>query len=347
MMIVYLFMALLSVQQPVQQPRVPFEIPRDAILPASVRQSVEGGFPLEGQITWEAGAEPALVDVELRGSDESTVIGRMQATTNGLFRFNNVRYGTYWIVIESERYNYIRQRVIVDNSTFAMIQVAVSLFPRTVAEGGDPVAAVQALRVKIPKKAFEKYEDALEEFQKGKEDKGIDRLEEALEMAPDYYDAHLDLGFAHQRAGDAEQAIVSLKKAVEINPSAADGLSWLGRLYYETGQFPAAVGALSGRIELGAASADDSFYIGSAYYKMGAYAKAEESLLRSVSIAPETSGPARLQLVNVYMRSRRPFLALEQLETYLAEHPDDTNLEAYQKRVDDLKQMLNQGPPPR
>ena len=151
---VYLFMALLSVQQT----RVPFEVQRDQILPAAVRQSVEGDFPLEGQITWEAGAEPALVDVELRGADESTVIDRMQATTNGRFRFNNVRYGTYWIVIESECYHYVRQRVIVDTRTFAMIRVVVSLFPRTVAGGGDPVAGVTALRVNIPQKAFEKYE---------------------------------------------------------------------------------------------------------------------------------------------------------------------------------------------
>ena len=96
-------MALLFVQGP---PRTtPFEIQRDQILPGAARQSVVNGLPLEGQIIWEAGAEPAMVDVELRGSDETTVIGTMQATVSGRFRFSGVRYGVYWIVIESERFN--------------------------------------------------------------------------------------------------------------------------------------------------------------------------------------------------------------------------------------------------
>jgi Tfp pilus assembly protein PilF len=345
-MMTYLFMALLFVQQPSRT--TPFEIQRDQMLPGAARQSVEGGLPLEGEITWEDGAVPAPVDVELRGSDETTVIGSIQATTNGRFRFNAVRYGTYWIVIESERYNYVRQRLLVDTSTFGMIQVPVSLFPRTVERTGDPVVDLNTLRVEIPEEALEKYQDALEEFQKDNEDKGIDRLTEALEIAPDFYEAHLELGFARQRAGEIPDAIALLERAVELNPSSADGLSWLGRLYYETERFQDSVETLWGRIEVGAASADDNFYIGSAYHKLGVYREAEESLLRSLSISPtsDMSGPARLQLFNVYMRSRQPFRALEQIDEYAIEHPDDPNLEAYQKRADELRTMLNQGPPP-
>jgi len=326
--------------------RVPFQVPRDQGVPASVRQSGTT-FPLEGRISWEAGAEPTPIDVELRGEDESTVINRTEATSSGRFRFDNVRYGTYWIIIESERYNYVRQRVIVDARTFGVIRVAVSLSPRTFEESGDPVSALRALRIAIPKGASEKYEDSLKAFQEDNQDQGIDRLKEALEIAPDFYDAYLDLGYAYQRAGDLGQAIASLKRAVEINPSSLDGLSWLGRLYYENEQFHEAADALSERIELGAASADDSLYIGLAYYKLGAYWKAEESFLRSVSISPETAGPVRLQLFNVYMRLRQPFKALEQIETYVSEYPDDPNLEAYQKRIDDLRKMLNRVPPPR
>ena len=340
---VYFFMALLFVQGP---PRTtPFEIQRDQILPGAARQSVVNGLPLEGQIIWEAGAEPAMVDVQLRGSDETTVIGSMQATTNGRFRFNGVRYGVYWIVIESERFNYVRQRLLVDTSTFGMIQVSVSLFPRILEIGGDPVVDLLALRADIPEEALEKLEDALVEFQKENENRGIDRLNEALEIAPDFYDAHLELGFAHQRAGRFADAIASLERAVELNPSSRGGLSWLGRLYYESDRFQDAVEFLLKRIELGAATGNDNFYIGSSYYKLGAFGEAEDSLLRSASISSEMAGPARLQLFNVFMRSRQPFQALEQMDAFVIENPDDPNLEAYQKRADDVRAMLNQGPP--
>ena len=338
---VYLFMALLFAQGPART--TPFEIQRDQILPGAARQSVTGGLPVEGQIIWEGEAEPAIVDVELRGSDDTTVIASMQATTSGRFQFSGVRYGSYWIVIESERFNYVKQRLVVDNSAFGLIRVSVSLFPRMVRAGGDSVVDLSALRANIPEDALNKHEDALEDFQEDNEDKGIDRLREALEIAPDFYEAHLELGFAHQRAGRHPEAIASLEKAVAINPSSHDGLSWLGRLYYESDHFQEAVQTLWERIELGASSADDNFFIGSAYYKLSSFGEAEESLLRALAL--DASGPVRLQLFNVYMRSRQPFQALEQMDAFVAENPDDQNLEAYQKRAEELRTMLDEGPP--
>ena len=54
----------------------------------------------------------------------------------------------------------------------------------------------------------------------------------------------------------------------------------------------------------------------------------------------ESSGQARLQLFNVYMRSGRPIKALGQLEAYLNAFPDSPNYDAIKDRVDQIRKDL-------
>ena len=218
----------------------------------TVLQSVKDGFPLIGQLHFEDGAEPAVVEVELRDENASTVLDSATATLGGRFYFNEVKLGTYWIAIESERYQWVKHRLVVDLvRTFGAINLELSLYPRRVPTDGTRVVSLEALHRDIPKKAIEKLENAVEEFQKAEEKKGIDLLEEALEIAPDFFEAHLQLGFAHQRAGRREEAIASLTRADKRNSASAEATTWLGRLYFETERFQEAIDTLTGRLEMG------------------------------------------------------------------------------------------------
>ena len=307
----------------------------------TVLQSVKDGFPLIGQLHFEDGAESSIVEVELRDESDSTVLDSATATLGGRFYFNEVKLGTYWIAIESERYQWVKHRLEVDLvRTFGVINLELSLYPRRALRDGTRVISLDALRRDIPKKAIEKLENAVKEFQKAEEKKGIDLLEEALEIAPDFFEAHLQLGFAHQRAGRREEAIASLATADKLNSASAGATTWLGRLYFETERFEEAIDTLTRRLEMGAVSADDYFHIGSSYYKMGLFAEAEENLLHAATQWPDEAGPSHLQLFNVYMRTRQPSKALEQLDAYVEGFPDAPDHDAIKNRADQLRQML-------
>ena len=196
----------------------------------------------------------------------------------------------------------------------------------------------------IPKKAVEKLENAFEEFPKAEEKKGIDLLEEALEIAPNFFEVHLQLGFAHQRAGRRQEAIASLATADKLNSASPEATTWLGRLYFETQRFGEAIDTLTRRLEMGAASADDYFHIGSSYYKMGLFAEAEENLLHAAALWPDEAGSSRLQLFNVYMRTRQPSKALEQLDGYVEAFPDAPDHDAIRQRADQLRRQILGGP---
>ncbi len=311
------------------------------ILPSSnVRESIKDGFPLVGQLYFEEGASPHIVTVELRDGVARNIIDETTTAPNGQFRFDGVIMGRYTIVIDSERYKYVQQLLVVDMQVFAMITLDIPMYPRRVPAGGNPLVSVEELRRDVPRDAVEEYERAVEELQKENSDRAIDHLGRALEIAPDFYDAHLQLGFTHQRAERPNEAIASLERAVELNDVSREGRSWLGRLYFETDQFARAADQLSARIELGAPSADDHFFLGSSYYRLGAIAESEQHLLRAAELVPETSGPARLQLFNVYIRSGQTFQALKQLDAYLEAFPDAPNSDAIRERADQIRRDL-------
>jgi len=105
----------------------------------AVLQSQKDGFPLLGQLYFEDGAETAIVEIELRDANDSTVLDRTTSNPAGQFHFNNVKVGRYWVVIEGARYQWIKHRLQIDVLTFGVINFELSLLPRRVAEHGEEV----------------------------------------------------------------------------------------------------------------------------------------------------------------------------------------------------------------
>lgn len=306
----------------------------------NVRLSVKGGFPIIGQLHFEEGAKKSIVDIELRDVVGRDVIDRATSMPSGQFRFDGVTVGHYMITVRSERYHRVEESLIVDMKTFGMINLDIALYPRNFSSKSEALVSLEALRRSVPRKATEEYEKAVNELQKGNSKKAVERLKRALKIEPNFYDAHLQLGFAHQREERPTEAIVSLLEASKLNPTSAEARTWLGRLYFETDQMQKAVAVLSERISLGAVSSDDFFFLGSAHYRLGELAEAEENLLQAAGMTEESSGQARLQLFNVYMRSGRPIKALGQLEAYLNAFPDSPNYDAIKDRVDQIRKDL-------
>ncbi len=313
---------------------------RNQISPGSIERSNAAGFSVIGRLTFEEGSVPSIVDVELRSPDGLNTIEMKQATMEGIFQFDGVGLGRYFVVIESDRYQYVRHLLDVDTRSFSVIQLDLSLYPRPTAADGTPLVSLNELRRDIPNDALKKLDEALKEFGDDDAKKGIERLEEAVEIAPDFYEAHLELGYAHQRGQRAEEAIASLEKAYELNPASAGATTWLGRLYFETENYPAAVERLLERVEIGNATADDYFILGSSYYRLAQPREAEANLLQAVMLSPTEAAGARLQLFNLYMRTRLPAKALEQVEAYLEEFPDHPNHDAMKERADQLRKSI-------
>lgn len=88
----------------------------------------------------------------------------------------------------------------------------------------------------------EKYEAATVAFSRGKYERAISLYEEVIELYPRLPQAYYYLGMAHRSKGTNPKDTVWLfEKAVEIDPDYADAHETLSKMMYELGEFDAAL----------------------------------------------------------------------------------------------------------
>lgn len=309
-----------------------------SIQPGAVKLHYEDGLPIVGRLIFPFGVPQSYLEIEMEAED-GTVVRATKSGPNGEFRFDGVKLGSYYFIINTQGLDFVRQPLILDMQNFGSIRPMIQLrrlHGKSLDEFED-VVSIANLVQSVPKDAIKAVEKALEEQRKNDVVKMVAELERALKIAPNYYDANLHLGLHYKKAGQREQAVRLLLRAVEVNSASMKARAALGQLYFEGGEFQKAVDVLSEAARLGNTSPDLYFMLGTSHYKLGALVLAEESLNRTIVMSAGTMGETYLQLHNVYLKNKQLEKALLQLETYLLRFPDAPDRQDIQSRVEKLR----------
>src|SRR5207249_6114194 len=101
-------------------------------------------------------------------------------------------------------------------------------------DAADPdIVDISQMKEALPKKAVQDYEKALEEKKKGQTERATRLLEEAVQLAPNFYHAHNNLGLLYQGAKRYRDAEKEYQRARELNRKNVQPLTNLGVLYSE------------------------------------------------------------------------------------------------------------------
>jgi Flp pilus assembly protein TadD len=211
---------------------------------------------------------------------------------------------------------------------------------------------VQQLQAQIPDAAVREFQNALEESEFGDHNRAAEHLERAVELAPDYYDAWINLGGQYDRIGRYEEAKSAYLEASRVNPAGTLAPLNLGALYYQEGErerdndnledqetFLLAREWLDKAIQLDPASAAARFYLGATLYRMDLYDQAEEMLQGAITMEEERPG-IRSMLINVFSRQNRYEAALEQAIAFLDENPESPDRGAIERVRSQLEGVL-------
>jgi Tfp pilus assembly protein PilF len=321
------------------------------------RQRVE--YSIRGKLMLSSGQDvDQRIEVRLEGST-SQMINSVYTDSIGNFEFRNVQPGSYYIVVNGDGFQPTRQMVEVFGTGGGVTTVTIFLErmvdSRTASRGvdaADPdIIDVTQLKENFPKKAVQNYEKATDESKKGRDANAIKLLEEAVQLAPKFYRAHLDLGLLYQKAKRLEDAEKMYKSSQEISPKNVQSFINLGSLYIQqadvhqgegrpvVGKYlDQALDTLEAAVKMSPRSSIAYYYLGSANLKSSFFEEAEAAFKKVEEIDPNMS-LARLMLANVYASMNKLNDAVRYLDAYLQDNPKAENRAA----LEDFRAKLVKG----
>ena len=136
-------------------------------------------------------------------------------------------------------------------------------------------------------------------------DEAHSSLEQAIALKPDEPNVLAASGRSHDGKGDASSAVASFKRALELNPEMFEAHNDLGTVYFKNNNYAAAEASFATAVRIKPEAWPSRFNLGLCYARLGRYSDATQELERVVQAAPEDA-PALYELGLCYERSRRP-----------------------------------------
>jgi tetratricopeptide (TPR) repeat protein len=267
-----------------------------------------------------------LVNLQARGAN----INSAYADTDGRFGFYALPDGVYSIVIEDENYARVNQQVILNLaiSTTAFARITLSKVSKekdsnsSRVNGANPDIVDQSDFVrKFPKNAIKEYEKGLG-ARVNDPNGAVSHFHRAVEIAPEFYQAHNELGriyLARSEFGKAEQ---EFSTAVRLNQSDSQGHLNLANVYLLTKEYEKASREVNDGLRKDPNSAVGYFVLGSICERTGKMSDAEWALRRALEHDPSMS-KVHLELVNLYLGEGNKVEAISELQVFLRNFPKD------------------------
>jgi tetratricopeptide (TPR) repeat protein len=301
-----------------------------SVLPIFAQQQTLGS--IVGHMRVQRGDTPpqrVLVSLDMRGAPMDSVY----TDSAGTFGFHSLYPNSYDVVVNDDNYETVRRPVVIDSSMMApTVFVDIILVPKKKAQpdaaaspnpnGANPdMIDAREYSDRFPKRAVKEFEKGLSADSENKRDDAIRHYQKAVEIAPDFYLAHNNLGTDYQGKSNFAGAIKEFERVVQLNQSDAAAYFNLSNVYMLTGQLSEAQQNLDEGLRRQPDSALGQFLLGSLDLRLKKLPQAEAALRRAIELSP-TMAQARLQLVNLLLEQGRKDAAASQLHDFLDKLPD-------------------------
>src|SRR2546425_1238365 len=297
---------------------------------------------IEGQV-YDPNHRPVEnVHVELL-DDVDSVIQRTKTNSAGRFTFSDVPPGRLRVKVLPFGTNLMEQtqEVMVTNlasndTEYVEINLRYDKRSREAAIEKPPGGIVQ----EIPAAAKKLYMEGIADLAEHQE-KGLEELQAAIDIFPDYFDALDSLGKEFISRRMYEKGYPYMKKATDINPRSSSTFYSLAYAFYQMKQYLAALEAAKATTLLVPASVEAQLLYGTVLRITGSYTEAEKALLQANTLAKKMNGETHWQLALLYNRLNRTQDTINELETFLKLVPDSPDKNKIRDMIAKLKTSAN------
>jgi tetratricopeptide (TPR) repeat protein len=292
---------------------------------------------IQGQVRFAQGGAPAeKVLVRLEGFG-SGVNGQMLTDSSGKFRFSGLGQAQYVVTVRAPGYREARQNVDLQTTPRAYLQF------QLVPEKTEPIApagSAATININIPPEARKEFEQGRTILLEEKNaEKAIPHLEKAVNLYPNFAEAHLLLGTAYLDGKQWEKAERELKKALEIDSKTMAAYLTLGEVYRRQQKYAEAEKVLQDGLRLDPKSHQGHFALGQVYFAKGAIAKAGPEVGQALQLKPDYA-EAYVLAGNLFLRARNAQNALQMFEEYLRLEPKGPLAAQTREMVEKIKKAM-------
>lgn len=265
------------------------------------------------------------VDVELL-NDYYQTIARTKTDAAGRYQFNGLTNGRYSVRVYAFRYDVEDQTLPVEINTVNIrggegvgyFPLDFYLLPK---KGGLAEAELGVVFAQdVPPDAKKLYDRAVKDLSAKRMDEGVNGLNEAIQLFPQYYDALYRMGRELVVAKKYEDAVGFLIKAIEVNDKSATALYYLGYAFHNLDKKynKAAITALTRAHELAPASLQVLIALGKVERDEGKFEAAEQHFLQAKKLTKTPIAEIHKQLAQLYSNNMKKYKeAADELELYL------------------------------
>lgn len=292
-------------------------------------------FEISGQVRSvdNKTAENVMIRVE---THSGALVDQVTTDSMGRFRFTRLRSGQYRVLASTGGASSPVQTIDLSRSS-PRVHVLLQL------TADAPVFASRArtgvIDARVPldaKAALDKGQAALAEK---KSEAAISHFRKAIEIYPDFYDAHAALGQVYMDAGQWDKAEASLRHAVRINSKAVSAMVSLGEVYRRQKKYEQAQTVLADALKIDNKSWESNFTLGRIHWELKDIPKAGKYVARTIELQPDVA-EAHLLAGNIFVRAGLPANAVIEYEEYLRLAPNGEFAEQTKALLDKLKKSL-------
>jgi Flp pilus assembly protein TadD len=304
---------------------------------------------IAGQVRLQNGSFPndrIQIDLEGRGS----LVNRTYCDFEGRFGFNDLLPNSYYVVIEAEGYQPVRQQVVI-NPRFIQTNVVHVVLrrseekPRESPDGlpgsNGNLVDVSDFAKKYPPSVLKEFEAGRKAEERRDSTSAAGHFQEALRLAPDFYPARNNLGTLYMKKGDLEAAEQEFRQVVEQDRNSGQAYFNLGNVLYLTRRYDEAKRILEDGLRREPTSAMGYYLLGSVLVRLDDLKGAEERFRAAREFDPKMP-QAPIALATLYLQTGRQREASDMFESFLRQFPKDPMV----PKVRDALNKLSHPPSP-
>ena len=287
---------------------------------------------LEGKVITPSGTQPTTpVRVKLTFSGRQ--IHETFTDLSGRFSFPGLSRGRYQLTAEGDGQTFETTTVYADISAFGPAPQSftqdIQLRPIRHKPNTQP-GVVNAFSQNVPPPAKQALDAGLKLAQEGKTEAAIENMRKAIQIFPDYFDAHLQLGNTFLKIDQLQDAIAELDKARQINPNDERAYQSFGLLLMRQRNYAVAVAIFAEAARLNPENAMNPVMRATALIHQAAGSeedrsyllrRAEIAMTQAASLSENKLKPDTMTMALFYELKGDPERAAAELESYLKKTP--------------------------